>query len=165
MLKNLIMTILAGAILALPSHALSAPKMDLSTRAEVEVVVLNEEGEKETRLIAASDAEVVPGDTVIITTQFRNIGDEPTDPGIKITNPVPDEMSYIGGSAYGEGAEITFSVVAGSSKNVPEKLFIKDPDGSKRKALARDYTDIRWKVLDPLAPSANGAVGFRAKVK
>ena len=165
MLKNFTMTILAGAMLVLPSHALSAPKIDLSTRAEVEVVVVNDKGEKEVKLIAAADAEVIPGRTVIITTTFRNIGDEPTDPAIKLTNPVPREMSYIEDTAYGEGTEITFSVNDGKTFDVPEKLFIKDPDGTLRKALARDYTDIRWKVLAPLLPSVEGAVGFRAKIK
>ena len=59
-------------------------------------------------------------------------------------------------------------VVATAKTEIPSLgwyALIKDPDGSKRKALARDYTDIRWKVLAPLLPSVEGAVGFRAKIK
>jgi len=153
------------AMLAMPALASAEPKMDISTRAEVEVTRVDAKGKKTTVRVAASEAAVVPGYTVIFITEYRNIGDKMVDEGAVINNPMPEQMLYMEDSAYGDDTQIKFSVDGGKSYDEPSRLFVKGNDGSMRKALPEDYTHIRWVLLKSLLPGSGGSVGFKAKVK
>ena len=165
MLRRMVFLLVVGGMLALPALALADARMDISTRAEVEVKKVNEKGKEETTRVPASETAVVPGFTVIFTTTYRNIGDKEVDAGAVINNPVPEHMAYIGDSAYGDNTNITFSVDGGKAYDKPSELFVNGKDGKMRKALPEDYTHIRWETLKPLLPAAGGSVGFKAKVK
>lgn len=134
----------------------------LKTIAEVEVEEFNEEGKKEVKRIPAS--KVVPGDEVIYTNFYTIVGNEPIEDAV-INNPVPEHMIYLQGSAKGKGTLITFSVDNGNVYDVPEKLFVLDPDGKKISAKASDYTHIRWQFKKALLKGEKGQVGFRARLK
>lgn len=165
MFKKVLTVLITLTVMAMPSLAISAPKVNISSKAEVEVKVINAKGEVEIKRIKASEADVVPGDIVIFTTEFSNDGDAATDPGLVLTNHISGHMAYVGGSAVGKETVITFSVDGGKSYDVPARLRVKDKDGTMRKALPEEYTHIRWTIADPLKPSGEGRVGFRAKVK
>ena len=88
----------AAAVLAAPG-AVASP-LQLQTQAHKEQAVAGPQGQPQTRLVSA--ATVVPGDEIVYTITFRNVSEENAG-GIVITDPVPAEMSYVAGSAFGPG--------------------------------------------------------------
>ena len=82
-----------------------------------------------------------------------------------VEDQIPKGTTYLDNSAFGNDAEVTFSVDGGKTYSAPEKLQINGADGKMRPALAGDYTHIRWTVNGPLAPGAGGSVSFRARIK
>ncbi len=144
--------------LTCPATSWSKGSIELLSRAEVEVVKVNEKGEKEIFRLPA--AKVVPGDSVIYTNTYRNIGKEPaTD--IVINNPVPEHMNYVADSAFGQGSAILFSADGGKTFATPEKLTKKGSDGKERLVRPEEYTNLRW-IVKELKPGGAGEVGFRA---
>ncbi len=144
--------------------ALAAQGIELKSTAEVEITVTGVNGEKELKRINASQANVVPGETVIFTTHYVNHGEQPAT-AVVITNPVPEHMIYLEKSAEGKGTDITFSIDQGKSFAAEAQLKVKDAEGKEREATVADYTHIRWTVEGALARGAIGSVSFRAKVK
>jgi uncharacterized repeat protein (TIGR01451 family) len=136
--------------------------LQLDMVVEKEIVVTNAEGELETRRVPA--AKVIPDDKVIYTIQYRNEGAEEAD-HVNITNPVPEHMAYVDGTATGAGATITFSVDGGNIFDVPENLTVTSVDGTTRKATALDYTHIRWTLQERVAAHASGEVSFWAQLE
>jgi uncharacterized repeat protein (TIGR01451 family) len=136
-------------------------QIEVASKAEVEVSVVNEQGEKEVKLMPAS--RVLPGTVVVYTVSYRNAGAEAAD-DIVITNPVPQHMIYLADSASGLETTITFSVDHGKSYRAPEELRVVNSDGSERPALAADYTHVRWTRELPLLASQEGSVSFRARL-
>jgi len=130
--------------------------------AETEVERKNAQGVAEKVRVPLDKA--VPGTEVIYTTTFTNNGSKPAG-NIAITNPVPAEMTYVGGSAFGDGTDITFSIDGGKTYAAAEKLRVKTPDGRERAALASEHTHIRWAYRGELAPAKTGSAGFRAVIK
>ena len=133
--------------------------IELRMLAEQEIEVVNAEGVKEMKRIEA--ARVVPGDEVIYTIQYMNVGEEAAD-SVVITNPVPDHMMYKNGSASGENTAVTFSVDGGKTYESPENLKVLDSEGKERPAKASDYTHVRWILSASLLPETGGYVSFRA---
>jgi uncharacterized repeat protein (TIGR01451 family) len=133
--------------------------IELRMIAEQEVEVIKTEGEKEVKRLPA--ARVVPGDEVIYTIFYRNLGAEMAD-SVAITNPVPAHMLYKDGSAGGEGTVITFSVDNGKTYDAAGNLKVLDADGKERPAMASDYTHVRWTLEESLPPAAVGRVSFAA---
>jgi len=127
-----------------------------------EVEAVNEKGEKEVRLVPVASA--MPGEVLIFRVTYRNEGTEPAA-NVQLTNPVPGEMVYIGGTAEGKGADVAFSVDSGQSFARPAALTVTAEDGTKRPAEPADYTHIRWQIQDPVPPGREGTVSFRASLK
>lgn len=165
MIKRLLVVLMLGLLTLMPISAWADAKVTLETKALVEVKAVDDKGQEVIKLVPAADAAIVPGDVVIFTITFSNKGDESTDPGLVISNPVPAHMQYIGKTASGKGAVITFSVDEGKVYDVPEKLSVRGADGKKRKAMPSEYTHIKWVIKSPLRPGTEGSVGFRARLK
>jgi len=144
------------------AHAQTKGSIELRMLAEQEIEVINAEGVKEVKRIEA--ARVVPGDEVIYTIHYMNVGKESAD-SVVITNPVPSHMMYKDGSASGEGTAITFSVDGGKTYASPENLKVLDSEGKERRAKASDYTHARWTFMESLLPETGGYVSFRAILK
>jgi len=123
---------------------------------------VNEEGEKETRLVPASSA--MPGESLTFTISYTNEGEEEAR-DIILTNPVPEHMVYEGESVEGEGTVIAFSVDGGVSYGAADSLTVTDENGNERQAVPSDYTHIRWKLVEPVPAQGSGVVSFRASVK
>ena len=160
---------LAGPIvllaLCLASFSASAQEtgaIEIRTSADVEIIETDASGETVTRLEPAS--KVVPGDIVIYTVSFSNTGSEPAE-NVVITNPVPRHMEYVDGTAFGPGADISFSIDGGQSWGTPEELVVTSADGTQRPAQASDYTDIRWILRNELQPGAQGFARFRTRLQ
>ncbi|MEK6743341.1 MAG: hypothetical protein AABZ15_07025 [Nitrospirota bacterium] len=152
--------------LTLPAAAGAQQKggIELKTVSEVDVVGKNAQGEREVKRVDAGKISVVPGGVVIFTTTFSNKGSKLAE-RVAIKNPVPPNMTYVDKSAEGEGTKIEFSIDNGKTYNAPDTLMVTDGQGKTRRALASDYTHIRWIVTKPLAPGGKGSVSFKAKVK
>lgn len=142
--------------------AIAAGKVNLTASAEKEVQVTNAKGEKELKRVEAKKA--LPGDVVIYTVTYANTGKEVAE-NIFVTNPVPEHMVYVEGSATGKNALVTYSVDGGKTFAEPDKLKVRKADGMERLAATPDYTHIRWTFKKSVQPGATGSVSFRAKLK
>jgi uncharacterized repeat protein (TIGR01451 family) len=158
------MVLLVLLLLPLTATAQKKGSIELRSISEVEVATTNAKGEKEVKRVDAAAAKVIPGDVVIFTTQYANIDKKPVEK-VVITNPVSEHLIYVENSAEGQGMKIEFSVDQGKRYATPDKLTKTDAKGVSRRALARDYTHIRWTLGKPLAPGGKGSVTFRAMVK
>jgi uncharacterized repeat protein (TIGR01451 family) len=158
--------VLVAILLVAPSFVMAQQQgsIEVTTKAEVEVVEQNAKGEKVMVRKEAGRTTVVPDDVVIFTTTYTNKGKQPAT-GVAVTNPVAKEMAYVDGSAEGKDTRIEFSVDNGKTFGSPAALTIRDAKGTVRKATPADYTAIKWTRTTPLAPGASGTVSFRARVK
>ena len=134
--------------------------LNIQTIVEKEEVVTNDEGETETRLVPAT--LVLPGDDVVYTITFRNVSEEAAE-NVVITNPIPEDLTYIDGSAFGPGTVIEFSADGGQSWSLPESLEVPD-NGGTRAATAEDFTHLRWVMQNDLEAGAQGVARFRARL-
>jgi uncharacterized repeat protein (TIGR01451 family) len=150
------------AMMPLALSAQDSGAIQIRTTAEIEVVETDANGEIVTRLEQAS--KVIPGDIVIYTVTFSNTGSEPAE-NVVITNPVPRHMEYVEGTAFGPGADISFSIDGGQSWGTPDELMVTAADGNQRPAMATEYTDIRWILRNTLQPGAQGFARFRTRLQ
>ena len=98
-MNNLIrLTLVLGSVFAAQfAFAQESGHLNVTTIVQIEEVFSDDQGVEKTRLVDA--AKVVPGDEVIYTVTFVNISDEPAE-NVVITNPLPQEMNYVEGSAF-----------------------------------------------------------------
>ncbi len=129
---------------------------------EKEVQTTNENGEKEIKRIEATT--VIPGDIVIYTISYTVIGEKIVD-DVVIDNPIPQDMIYQDGSAYGYNTDIEFSIDGGNTFASPENLNIMDSKGNEHLAMASDYTNIRWILKNPVAHGKTGRIVYKAMHK
>ena len=134
--------------------------LNVTTVVQKQEVTVDEDGNRQTRLVDAG--KVVPGDEVVYTVSFSNVSDEPAE-NVVITNPLPAELSYVEGSAFGPGAEIQFSVDGGASFAAPADLVVSE-EGTQRPANGDDFTHIRWVLTNVIEPGAQGLAQFRARL-
>ena len=153
----LVLFALGQAVAAQPKGA-----VHLAVTAEKEVVVTNANGQPETQRVPA--AKVIPDDKVVYTIKYVNTGNEPAE-NVLITNPVPEHMNYLAGTATGKNAVVTFSVDGGHVFDLPEHLTVKTADGQLRKATASDYTHIRWTLEKNVGSRETGEVSFWAQLQ
>ena len=149
-----------GVIAALSCPAATDP---ISIKAIAEVEQSSQSHGRETTKLIPAD-RVVSGDTVIYTLEVRNTAPISVPRPIVIY-PVPEHMTYTPDSAVGPGTEVTYSVDAGRSFDVPENLTIQEPGGQLRAATVADYTHIRWQLKNALKGNSVAFVRFRARVK
>ena len=152
------------ALLLLPVGAFAKPLVSVSITAEKEVTVVKS-GQKSTKKIAAT--RIDPGDVIFYTMNYINSGDEAATSAV-LDDPIPQGTVYLPGSAFGTGAEITFSIDGGKSFKKSSLLIyeVKNPNGSveKRTASPEEYTHIRW-IISRINAGAKGTVGFQVKIK
>lgn len=139
-------------------NANSSNAIELTSIVELEVVTLDKQGNEVVKRVPAE--KVTPGSEVIYTTRFKYNGTESAE-DVVISNPIPEHTIYKQGSANGQGTEIVFSVDDGKTFHASSQLQVTDSDGSKRLAVAKDYTDIRWTYRGQLQPGDEGSVEFR----
>ena len=150
------------AALATGSAAAKQNLIELKTIAETEVVVTRADGTQQTKRIQAE--RVVPGDEVIYTIRYQNVGKEPAQ-AVAITNPLPAHMEFR--RVLDEApkfAVLTFSVDGGATFDVPAKLVVATDKGT-RPARPEEYTHVRWTLREPVPPGASGQVSFRARLQ
>ena len=142
------------------SGAIAQDQINFQNIAEKEETFINEDGEPETRLIPAE--LVVPGEVIVFTSRFTNIGTEVAT-NLVINNPVPENVVYIDFSARGDNSVVLFSV-DGETFGAPNELTVSNDQGGQRSARAEDYSAIRWELQEDLEPGETGEVSFRARL-
>lgn len=163
-MKRFMLTILALLLFAaLAGPAVAADDtVEVQSAALVETTVVNQQGEKE--LVRQPATKVLPGEEVIFVNIYVNNGAESAD-AVVINNPIPEHMTYVGGSASGENTTVTYSVDGGQTFGPLLELTVTETDGSQRPAAAVDVTQIRWERTTPLAPGEEARVEFRARLQ
>ncbi len=106
---------------------------------------------------------ITPGDKVGYRILVENKGDKPAD-DIVLNNPVPENTTYVDGSARGANSSIVFSVDKGKTFDIPQKLFI-IKNGEKLPATAKDYSNVRWVLTSSLKAGEKGSVQYVVQVK
>jgi uncharacterized repeat protein (TIGR01451 family) len=157
---------LCGGILALFLTTLAAGQNladPLVIRSIAEVESRVRAGGREVVKLVPAD-RVVPGDRVIYTLEVRNAGAGTLDAPV-ISHPVPEHMRYVADSAVGPGAEVSYSVDGGHTFERADNLKVQGVDGRLRRAVAADYTHIRWQLKNALKANSVAFVRFRALVK
>jgi uncharacterized repeat protein (TIGR01451 family) len=158
-MKKFIPLLIALVFLMLSAEVFAKPLVSISITAEKEVTV-----NKEKKMVAAKT--INPGDVIFYTLSYINSGDEAATSAV-LDDPIPAGTAYIPGSAYGEGAEIVFSI-DGKTFKKPSLLTyeIKNRNGSveKRTASPEEYTHIRW-IIPKIAAGVKGNVGFQVRIK
>ncbi len=163
--RNIFTTVAALVLMASvfsTAYAQERGTVEVKTVAEQEKVFINEKGEREIRRVPVE--KVTPGDEVIYTTWFTNVGKDVAN-DIVITNPIPTHTHYKGGSALGDKTEITYSIDGGKRYALPDQLQIREEDGKERLARAEEYTHVQWIYRGSLAPTEKRFVRFRVVLK
>lgn len=122
------------------------------------VETVDESGETVTNLVPAD--KVAPGDTVVYALEYANGASDPAD-NVKLTMPVPAEVSYLENSATTDGVSVSFSADGGERFASRGDLTV-SVDGEPREALSGDITHVRWVFEEPIAGGATGKVSYRA---
>lgn len=161
-MKRILAPVAIAALVGVVAAGPASAEVEVTVRAQKEVVVMRPDGEKEIQRVEAERA--VPGDEVIFTIAYRN-GSEEAAENVKITNPVPEHMLCRNVETGDGSCEVTFSIDGGAHYDARENLRIVDAAGNVRPAEASDYTHIRWTFLEPLGPGQSGTVGFRAELQ
>lgn len=156
---------LLGLLLAAaPALADKKGQLTLNLKTEKEIIVKDEKGKRKIKRVDLTKVNAVPGDEVILTLTYKNIGKEKAV-GVKIDYPIPEKMLYKADSAEGKGTKITFSVDKGKKYGPPGKLTVVNAEGKVVPAEPKDYTHIRWALTGSVAPGKSGKVVFRTFVK
>ncbi len=158
-IKTLLLS-MALAVSTSPLYADGEGKLNVQTVVQKETVVEDDAGNKSTQLVLAES--VVPGEEVIYTVTYTNISSDTTD-NIVISNPIPEQLTYVQGSAFGPGTEISFSVDGGKTYASPDRLIVVE-EGLSRPATSNDFTNIRWIVQTSLQSGDRGFARFRARL-
>lgn len=153
---------MAAALLCAAGALGEAGSIELRARAEKRLFVQRPDGTAEERFVPAG--KVVPGDVVAYTIEARNVSRQDAD-RVVITDPIPAEMKYVEGSADAAGAELLFSVDGGFRFARAGELTVANEDGTRRPAVASDYTHVRWVFATPLAPTEQRSVRFLAQLQ
>ena len=136
--------------------------IEVRTLAEVEVKVKGDDGKETVQRQPAK--KVPPGVAVIYTVSAENKGAKPAD-SVVVTDPIPEHMDYVDGSASSSGTRLTFSADGGKTWAPTGQVKVQGKDGVTRSATAEEMTHIRWQFEKPLAPGESRSVEFRARVE
>jgi uncharacterized repeat protein (TIGR01451 family) len=159
-MKKVIPLLIALVFLMISAEVFAKPLISVNMKAEKEVTV-----NKVTKMVPAD--KINSGDVIFYTVHYVNSGDESATDAF-LDDPIPKGTVYIPGSAFGDKAEINFSIDDGKTFKKPSLLTyeVKAPNGKMEKKVAspEQYSHIRWTVS--VIPSRGGGqVGFKVRVK
>jgi uncharacterized repeat protein (TIGR01451 family) len=150
--------ILLAILLTVSAVPAAAAAQERPIKLESDVKLLRQVQQGDAPELVAPEG-VVPGDTLVFTTSYRNEGASAVKDFV-IVNPVPTDLVLTDEAAT--ATEV--SVDGGAHWGRLAELKIVDADSQERPATAGDITHMRW-VFASVAPSANGEVKFSARVR
>ena len=150
-------------LLLMPGQALAEDgPVKFANKVLKQVIITNDKGEKTFSYVEPTIA--VPGDVMLYTITFENIGKQPVS-NIVVNDPIPNNSKYRTNSATGKNTKVTFSIDGGNDFGNPEDLVVKDKSGKSWVAKPEEYTHIRWVYGKTLAPGEKGEVSFKTSIK
>lgn len=160
MITRYMQTTLAALLLSSALNVNAQSQLEIRTDVQKEDVVTAEDGTERVELVNAET--VLPGEEVIYTVTFANTSDDVAD-NVVITNPLPAELTYVEGTAAGDGTRVQFSVDGGVTFAQATDLTVTD-EGDVRQASPDEFTHIRWVLTAALMPGETGTATFRARL-
>lgn len=104
---------------------------------------------------------VTQGQVVYYTVRIRNVSSEYAR-DVTVTQRIPANTVYVRDSAAGPGADVSFSVDGGQTFARALELLTTDASDKPRPVPLDEYTHIRWRLRNSLAPGAVALARFRA---
>ena len=158
-MRKFLLSVILGTSVCLPTLANA---LSVTQSVQQEITSTNEDG---TVVTILKPAELVaPGENVIYSLTIENDGVEPAT-NMVMTMPVPNEVTYIEGTAEKAGTTVTFSVDGGQTFSNRSNLQVFESNGVSRLALAKDITHIRWNVAGPLSMGSTDSLSFKSTLK
>ena len=151
-------------MIAMSAFLAAAPawaEISAQQRIEKEIVQSGSQGEAKLARVAADTVQ--PGEEVIYSLRYSNNADDAAE-AVVLVMPVPDEITYVEGSATGENLNILFSADGGETFVARGRLTVIE-DGQPRAAKGDEITHIKWSLAGALKPSETGEVSFRGVLK
>lgn len=112
---------------------------------------------------ASSDA-VLPGDVLRYQLRFTNPNQGDVR-GVVFTNPIPDGLRYVDGSAGADRQDVVVEYSIDGGKTYAARPMVTEVVGGKRvqkPASPEKYSHVRWTVRGSIAPGATVTAEFRA---
>jgi len=163
-MRKQVSLMVVAVILLIPMIVVAKPLVSVSITAEKEISTVKD-GQKITKKVAAT--RIDSGDIIFYTLNYINSGNEAAT-NVILDDPIPMGTTYLPESAFGVGADITFSIDGGKNFKKPSLLVyeVKGHNGAveKRTASPEEYTNIRW-LINRIAAGAKGTVSFQVKIK
>jgi len=107
---------------------------------------------------------VMPGDVVQYQLRFTNQGQGDAR-GVVFTNPVPEGLRYVDGSAGADRQDVAVEYSTDSGKTyaaTPLVTVVEKGRRVQKPASPEQYTHVRWTVRGSIAPGASVTAEFRA---
>jgi uncharacterized repeat protein (TIGR01451 family) len=145
--------------------------LEISLVAEVRQEVEVSPGRRVARLVPAQVLR--QGQEIFYTVRIRNAAATPAQ-NVEVVQRIPQNTRYVPKSAAGPGAQVSVSADGGVTFGDEGQVIVTDQSaialmhapGDKsaltRPATASDYTHLRWRLRNPLAPGAVALARFRA---
>lgn len=152
------------ALAMLGSVATQADEIETSLVAEVRVEVPAPDNRRIARLVPATMLQ--QGQEIFYTVRIRNSGNVPAR-DVEVVQRIPENTTYVADSAAGPGAEVSVSADGGATFGKEGRLTVTEQPTPvhtplTRPATPQDYTHVRWRLRNPLAPGAVALARFRA---
>lgn len=146
-------TVVAAALLVTCAGALAAQKPLVVT-----AVNLNAKSR------GSQSQAVLPGDVVQYQLRFTNQGQGDVR-GVVFTNPVPEGLRYVDGSAGADRQDVAVEYSTDSGKTYTATPLVTEVVAGRqvqKPATPEQYTHVRWTVRGSIAPGASVTAEFRA---
>jgi uncharacterized repeat protein (TIGR01451 family) len=134
-------------------------KIEVQLLAEVKTIASGVDNAPTARFVPARTLS--QGEVVYYTVRIRN----PTSEYLRdvvVVQPIPANTTYAEHSASGPGTEIQFSADGGATFASEARVIAIDTVGVQRSAGPKDFTHIRWRLRNALAPGAVALARFQA---
>ena len=112
----------------------------------------------------ASSEAVMPGDVVRYQLRFTNPNQGDVR-GVVFTNPVPQGLRYVAGSAGADRQDVVveYSIDGGKTYSArPMESVVEAGKRVQKPAAPEKYSHVRWTVRGSIAPGATVTAEFRA---
>lgn len=152
----------AAPLSATNQAAATDPRADVKIDSSIMVERLeeSENGETVSTLLDPATVKVIPGDKLLFTNSYRNMGKNAVT-GFVVNNPVHSAVVFT--EALEDWALV--SVDGGENFGRLSELSVAEAALETRPAVASDVTHVRWILPSPIAPGASGELRFGGVVK
>jgi uncharacterized repeat protein (TIGR01451 family) len=162
----LIGSALFGSLVAAGSaRAQTANQVTIASEAQIERTEIAGDGKERVIFKKPGEVIVVPGDKVVFTLSYSNVGGTPAT-GFTATNPMPGPVQFLAASE--DWAEV--SVDGGQSWGRLSTLKVKASGAEGQAATDRparvdDVTHVRWVFRNAIEPGGKGSISYRGVIK